>query len=157
MSRPFADEVDRYQSVPCKWAVASTSCLQNVPGFSSPNWGRGLEKPAQRPHIALGTTFCLIGTKARHEAPTFGTSLFNLDPCCRWPSAYLYGRAMGEVTHNVCEAVSFWSNGTNGGGVAGGEGYRASVTCLARAAICLPLSRPQGEPEGSTDLCVAFV
>jgi len=31
-------------------------------------------KPAIASLFALGTTFCLMGTKTRHEAPTFGTS-----------------------------------------------------------------------------------
>ncbi len=31
-------------------------------------------KPAIASLFALGTTFCLMGTKTRHEVPTFGTS-----------------------------------------------------------------------------------
>ncbi len=30
-------------------------------------------KPAIASLFALGTTFCLMGTKTRHEVPTFGT------------------------------------------------------------------------------------
>ena len=42
-------------------------------------------KPAIASLFALGTTFCLMGTKTRHEVPTFGTSdassisVFNCD------------------------------------------------------------------------------
>ena len=45
-------------------------------------------KPAIASLFALGTTFCLMGTKTRHEVPTFGTS--------RRLMVYLYVRLSRE-------------------------------------------------------------
>jgi len=43
-------------------------------------------KPAIASLFALGTTFCLMGTKTRHEVPTFGTSaaFWTTSTICRW-------------------------------------------------------------------------
>ncbi len=35
----------------------------------------GAEKPAESSRFPLGTTFCLIGAKTRHEVPVPGTSV----------------------------------------------------------------------------------
>ncbi len=46
-----------------------------MPGIKGPhNEGRGPLIPADSSQLALGTSFCLIGTKTRHEVQVLGTS-----------------------------------------------------------------------------------